>query len=316
MVKLFFSYSHKDEDLRNELETHLAMLKRDGTIHTWHDRRISAGSEIDQAISQNLEEANLILLLVSANFLASDYCYNSEMGRALEKHAAGNAVVIPVILKPCDWHSSPFGQLLGTPTDGKPVTMYGNQDEAFAIVANDIRHVSSRVSGPAPIVSALEIAQIAGASANVEPVLRSSNLRIKRQFLDHERDEFLENSYEYVARFFEGSLDELQRRNPQIKTRFKRINSTSFTASIYEAGNRVSECSIVCGGPSHFSSNGIAYSHSTGAPRNSYNEVLTVTDDGYTLHLTGGVFNRTSDVLTQQGAAELYWSMLLQPLQA
>src|SRR5689334_13326312 len=89
MITLFFSYSHKDEELRNELETHLTLLKRQGIISAWHDRRIIAGSDLDKAISSELESSQIILLLVSAHFLASDYCYEKEMTRALEKHEEG-----------------------------------------------------------------------------------------------------------------------------------------------------------------------------------------------------------------------------------
>src|SRR5437762_917707 len=101
MAILFFSYSHKDEGLRDQLEIHLAMLKRQGFIETWHDRRISAGEILDHAVSENLESADIILLLVSPDFLASDYCYDREMMRAMERHEAGLSAVIPVILRPC-----------------------------------------------------------------------------------------------------------------------------------------------------------------------------------------------------------------------
>src|SRR5262249_6285750 len=119
MATLFFSYSHRDEDLRDELETHLAALKRQGVIETWHDRRIGAGQEVDNTISEHLEDADIILLLVSPYFIASDYCYDVEMARAMERHDAKLARVIPVILHPCDWHNLPFGKLLATPKDGK-----------------------------------------------------------------------------------------------------------------------------------------------------------------------------------------------------
>ncbi|WP_445628750.1 toll/interleukin-1 receptor domain-containing protein [Nostoc sp. DSM 114167] len=89
MATIFFSYSHRDETLRDELEIHLAMLKKQGFIETWHDRRITAGEEFDKAISKNLEEADIILLLVSSDFLASNYCYDIEMQRAMEKHEQG-----------------------------------------------------------------------------------------------------------------------------------------------------------------------------------------------------------------------------------
>src|SRR5680860_1565590 len=114
MINLFFSYSHQDEDYRDELEVHLSMLKRQGLVSVWHDRRIPVGDDIDKEISQNLEEADVILLLVSPYFLASDYCYNIEMQRALERHKKGDAVVIPVILEPSEWLHTPFKNLRAT----------------------------------------------------------------------------------------------------------------------------------------------------------------------------------------------------------
>ena len=102
MAELFFSYSHRDEVVRDELETHLVMLKRQDVIETWHDRRIVAGDEFDGQISEHLENADIILLLVSPYFLASNYCYDVEMKRAMERHEQGTARVIPVITDPCD----------------------------------------------------------------------------------------------------------------------------------------------------------------------------------------------------------------------
>ncbi|RJQ65147.1 MAG: toll/interleukin-1 receptor domain-containing protein [Desulfobacteraceae bacterium] len=316
MVKLFFSYSHKDEDLRNELETHLALLRRQGIISSWHDRRIAAGGDIDKAISSELESAQIILLLVSAHFLASDYCYEKEMSRAIEKHTDGTAVVIPVILHPCDWHSSPFGHLKATPTDGKPVSMFANQHEAFSIVARDVREAATRFH---PIVNP-PFEELRGEIPRIAPHQkeRSSNMRVKRKFDDHERDDFLENSYEYMARFFEGSLQELSARNPQIKTRFKRLDETSFSAFIYDSGKRVAECSVYYGA-SGFSSPGISFSHSGEVRRNSFNESLSIVDDGYTLQLKPlGMQlhdSRRESTFSQQGAAEYYWSLFIRPLQ-
>lgn len=119
MIRLFFSYSHRDEEYRDELEIHLSMLKREGIISTWHDRRISAGDDFDRTISEHLQNADVILLLVSPYFLASDYCHDVEMRRALERHEAGDARVIPVILHPCDWKNAAFSKLLATPNGWK-----------------------------------------------------------------------------------------------------------------------------------------------------------------------------------------------------
>lgn len=316
MAKLFFSYSHKDEELRNELETHLALLKRQGVISSWHDRRISAGSDFTQTISSELESSQIILLLVSANFLASDYCYEKEMTCALDKHKDGSAVVIPVILHPCDWQSAPFGHLRATPTDGKPVSMFANQHEAFTIVAKDIREAAKSESTTK--LSSSEAERLVGSGILMHQGDRSSNLRIKRKFDDHERDEFLEDSYEYIARYFDGSLQEFSARNPNIKTRFKRLSDTSFAAFIYDSGERIAQCSIWLSGSS-FGSPSIAFSQSGDGQTNSYNESISVVDDGYTLQLKPlgmQMFSgRREDALSKQGAAEYYWSMLIRPLQ-
>lgn len=144
-ITVFFSYSHKDEDLRDELATHLSMLKRKNIIEDWHDRQITAGSDWANAISANLDTADIVLLLVSANFLASDYCYDKEMTRAMERNASGVAIVIPIILKPCDWHDAPFGKLQALPKNTKPVTTWDNRDEAFLDIAQGIRVAVERL---------------------------------------------------------------------------------------------------------------------------------------------------------------------------
>jgi hypothetical protein len=149
MPMLVFSYSHKDSDFRDELEIHLAALKRQGIIDTWHDRRIGAGREFHEEISQNFDEADIILLLVSPYFIASDYCYDIEMKRAMERHDKGEARVIPVILEPCDWQKLPFGKLIATPTDGKPISKFPNKHDGFLEVTRAIRKAAEELCGPA-----------------------------------------------------------------------------------------------------------------------------------------------------------------------
>lgn len=138
-IQIFFAYSRKDELLRNELAVHLTTLKRQGLIEDWHDRRIEPGQEWDRVIDEHLNCSQIILLLISADFIASDYCFSVEMKRALERHEEGDARVIPIILRPCDWITLPFGKLQALPKDGKPVTTWINQDEAFTDIAHGIR---------------------------------------------------------------------------------------------------------------------------------------------------------------------------------
>jgi hypothetical protein len=147
-ISLFSSYAHKDEALRDELDTHLALLRNQGTISSWHDRSIPVGSEWDAEISENLESAQIILLLVSANFLASEYIWGKELKRAMERHEAGEARVIPITLKPCDWHSAAFGKLQALPKGAKAVTKWSDRDEAFTDVALGIRKTVEGMRNP------------------------------------------------------------------------------------------------------------------------------------------------------------------------
>ena len=137
--QVFLSYSHADEKMRERLLVHLASLQREGWIEAWHDRRILPGQEWGQEIDRNLRSADVVLLLVSADFIASDYCWDVETMSALARHEAGEALVVPIILRPSDWHSAPFGKLQALPRDGKPVTNWGNRDEAWTDVARGLR---------------------------------------------------------------------------------------------------------------------------------------------------------------------------------
>jgi len=140
-VRLFYSYSHKDESLRNELETHLKLLQRQGLIEPWHDRQIEAGDEWKQKIDEHLERAAIILLLVSADFISSDYRYEKEMRQALERHERGEAQVIPVVVRDVNWRIAPFAKLQALPKDGKGVTLWENRDSAWRNVSEGIERV-------------------------------------------------------------------------------------------------------------------------------------------------------------------------------
>ena len=150
-INLFFSYAHEDEEMRDELAKHLSIMRRQGIISDWSDRDITAGSEWANAIDDNLNRADIILLLVSPDFIASDYCYDVEMTRALERHDAREAIVIPVILRPTRWQNAPFSKLQALPKNAKPVTKWNDQDEAFLYIAEAIHKVAEmQAKKPAP----------------------------------------------------------------------------------------------------------------------------------------------------------------------
>src|SRR5262249_24830754 len=121
-IEVYYSYADADEDLRSELDKHLGQLRREGLITTFHKRQITAGMNWTKAQDSHLSTASIILLLVSSDFLSSDYCYGIEMQHAMERHEANETRVIPILLRPCDWQSTPFGKLQALPSNGKPLT--------------------------------------------------------------------------------------------------------------------------------------------------------------------------------------------------
>jgi len=139
-IDVFFSYAHEDEKYKDELIKHLSILKREKMISTWHDRKIIAGSDLDKNIIEKLESSDIILLLISSDFMASDYCCDIEMDHAMRKHNSGLARVIPIIVRPtADWNRLPIGKLMALPKDAKPISTWDNQDSAYVNISNGIR---------------------------------------------------------------------------------------------------------------------------------------------------------------------------------
>jgi len=153
-LKVFFSYCHEDERLRKRLDGHLAALKRSGKVEVWLDRKITAGKDLDAEIDAHLSEADLVLLCISDSFVNSNYCYKIEMTGALERDKAGLCRVIPIMLRPCDLKGTPLDNLKTLPEDRKPITKWGNRDEACLDVVNGIRAVIDElVPAPRPVSS-------------------------------------------------------------------------------------------------------------------------------------------------------------------
>jgi TIR domain len=137
--EVFISYAHEDRAFREELEKHLANLRRQNVIASWYDGNISPGTEWKPQIIDHLNRAQIILLLVSADFMNSDFCYSIEMTQAIARHDADQARVIPIILRPTDWKGAPFAKLKLLPTDGKPITRWPTHDDAFEDIIQGIR---------------------------------------------------------------------------------------------------------------------------------------------------------------------------------
>jgi hypothetical protein len=154
-VEVFYSYADPDERMRNELDKHLSMLKHQGLIAGWHHHNINAGMEQAVEIYAHLNTAHILLLLVSADFLASDYCYGVEMKRAMERHDTGEARVIPILLHPVDYIGAPFGKLAALPTNGKAVSLWRSRHRAFVDIAQGIRTVAEGMHTQSSVVLSL-----------------------------------------------------------------------------------------------------------------------------------------------------------------
>lgn len=313
---IFISYSHVDEEYRQRLDTHLSMLRREGLIELWTDRRIEPGDEWDHRIRSELETADIIILMVSPEFIASNYCWDVEVTRAMERHEAREAVVIPVIVRVCDWHSAPFAKLQALPAEAKPIKKWPDLDEAYQSITDGLKKVLSQTgegraiakpasTGPAPPSSS---------SAAVQ-VPRSGNLSVRKHFTQRDKDAFLDEAFEYISSFMEGSLQELERRNPEIETRFKRIDAHRLVITVYRDGNRVAGCTIF---QESQMGRGIAYSYNDDGANGALNDCLSVLEDAAGLSLSPWVpgFGSGHDSkFTLEGAAEYYWCRLIEPLQ-
>ncbi len=166
-IEIFCCYAREDQSLLNELRTHLLPLQRRGLINVWNDTDISPGREREEEIKKHLHTAQIILLLVSPDFIASDYCYSIQMKRAMERHERGEARVIPTILRHAIWHETPFGKLEALPTGAKPVigSSWRNRNVAFHSVAEGVRKTVEELTTefaeittdtiPDPIITAL-----------------------------------------------------------------------------------------------------------------------------------------------------------------
>ena len=338
-IEVFLSYSHADEEHRTELVKHLTLLQRQGLIEPWYDRRIEPGTNVHAEIETKLETTDVFLLLVSPDFVASDYCYDKEMTRAMQRHVDGSAVTIPAILRPCDWQAAPFGELLAAPADGKPVTEHANRDRAYLEIAQAVRRVAERQGrseSPRSMTNPNRQGEPRGAirppgglrldsprTSSQDAGVYSDNLTIKRGFTDRQRHLFADEAFQQTIRYFENSLKQLEQEHVgAIEYLLRRIDATSFEAIAYVGGQKRSHCGIWVGGGDMFSRDtALGYSSGGVGNRNSFNEMLHVEDDGSRLYLrpmigmyglTGG---QAKHELSLEEAADHLWTMFMAPMQ-
>ena len=276
------------------------------------------GEEFEGQIDKNFLEADIVLLLVSSDFINSDYCFQVEMERALQRHDRGEAIVIPVILRPCAWKQLPFRKILAATKDGRPVVQFPSYDEGFVQVVDAVSRALDQLGAQSTRRNPLS--PEATYTSNSHPVTtpRSSNLAIPKKITDLDRDRACKEGFEYLVRFFENSFEELKHRNVGLDTDFQIRDADSFSCAVYQDGQKACHCGIWRN--SQRSGLGdICYSQS-GIAKNSCNESMTVDDNGQVIgfrplmgnHMMGG--DRDA-LMTNEGMAEHFWGMFIYPLQ-
>ncbi len=304
MPKAFISYSHRDEKALERLHTHLATLRREEKITAWYDREVLAGEDIDNKISSNLDDSDIFLALVSPDFLASNYCYEREMTKALERHADGTLRVVPIILEPCDWKSTPLGKLKALPKDGKPISTWTNENVAYLDVVTELRRVSSEQEQPKQ--------SDPKENGNSQNRREAKRYRIKKQFDTIDRDEFRQKAFTSIQDFFRQSINELNEIGDAVKGRFEKINELAFSCTVLNKDNRNREAHITVHGDSERAFGGdISYSFSRRASANTANGFIRVDANEYELFLKldSFSFSRSRDdaPLSAEDAADALW---------
>lgn len=306
-MKVFVSYSHKDEAVLERLRTHLAMLRRDGRIDEWFDREILAGGEIDAEIAERLESSGLFLLLVSPDFLDSDYCVEKEMERALERHRSGDARVVPIIVEPCDWTSTPLRDLKALPRNGKPISEWTNENNAFLDIVQELRRVLDAEGVP----DTAEKGEATVRAAPGQPAVR--RYRVKRDFDEIDRSDFREAAFGVIRDYFERAVEEIDAIE-DLRGRFKSLSTASFTCTIVNRAREHGTAHItVHGRKENVGLGDISFSFTENAPPNTANGMFTVQADEYELYLSSMMgFGGQQERLSPEVAAEQLWENFLE----
>lgn len=305
--KIFISYSHADDDLLNRLHKHLAQLLRDGTVTAWYDREITAGGRVDDSIESELENANIFLACVSPDWISSNYAYDREFKRALEREEEGTAVIVPVIFRPCDWLSTPLQQFRALPKDGKAITEFTNQDVAFLDVVMGLRGLARQRS---------EHVEFKGKPGSDDGQAESANrpsarYRVRREFDELDKRDFVDASFGEMYRFFEASAAELESVS-EIECDLSALENAHFACTVINRGvSRGFETVHVRKGGSWGAIDILFGEHDRS---NTSNGGFSVVADEYQLYLSPSMFHfdgQDKKKLNAREAAKLVWDDLL-----
>lgn len=305
-TKAFISYAHADEKALDRLHKHLAMLRRDGTLEAWTDHAILAGGKFNQEIIASLNSSNLFIALISPDYIASQYCYDKEFLHALKLVDEGKMRIVPVILEPCDWLSTPFKDFMALPKDGQAISGWTNQNNAYLDVVTRLRQLLS-----SPLMAEGSAAtRVAGTTPSAR------RPRVKQDFDTIQRSEFADAAFSTIRDYFRASCAELSAVDDSLRAKFEEMSPTAFTCSVVNRGKR-------SGGEAHITVKNSKGRRSFGdityvneryhTDNNTSNGGINVDADDYTMFLRMDAFafayggNRETK-LTPERAAEQLWN--------
>lgn len=306
----FISYSHVDEKALDRLHKHLAVVQREGLLSAWFDHAILPGSDLGQEIETKLRKSDVFLALVSPDYLASNYCYEKEFEYALALAQEGTIRIVPVILEPCDWLSSPLSKFMALPKDGKPVSEWTNANNAYLDIVTGMRRI---LAGAEP---AQAIEQVGAPRAE----LGARRVRLKRDFDAIERAEFADRTFKVIRDYFQAAAVELSEASEDLRTRLEDMGTTAFTCTIVNRalqGQREAHITVHNhkGGRGMGMMGEISYSNSRHAEANTSNGGVRVEADEYNLYLSIDRFSsgREEGVkYTPERAAEWLWNKFVE----
>ena len=305
-LKIFISYSHKDEAILERLRIHLAMLRREGVVETWDDREIRAGQRVNETIADAHDASTVFMPIVSPDFLASVYCYEKEMQTALEKAEQGKMTIFPVIAEPSDWLASPLQKFKAVPRDGKPISEWTNPNNAYLDVVQELRRVATtgvrRTTDTRSTIDA--------------PTNAVSRVKIRRDFSSIDRGKFRDAAFAEIRKYFSGSIEEFGQIEG-LQGAFEDIDPNAFTCTIVNLSKREAESHLTVRnnkGGQH-SLGDITVSFDAYARAGSANELIGVSADEYDQYLELGMRfggHNADRRLSAAQVADILWRDFLQ----
>ena len=321
-MKAFISYSHKDKDHFNRLKVHLATLKRKQLIEDWSDIEIYAGQNIDTEIKQQMNSAELFLLLISPDFLNSKYCIETELRFAVERQNLNSAMVIPILVEPCHWQSIPeLRDIKIIPEDAKPVSVWTNQDNAWLDVIKELERITEKQNPPiqyygmartlfsSEMLKNMNLSSLGTEELNSAVSTNKSKFREKRDFDEIDKSKFRKKSFKIISNFFKKNIEELSQIDG-LKGHFERISKSKFSCIIINRNFQSKEAYITF----RFSGDdkskmGIEYSFDKNAFEDTIGGSLRVDFNEYELFLNSNFFTQTKQLRITEASkiAKLIW---------